>query len=152
MTMQTLIIDVPANSRNPISTGLNFSTNAKVTIVSKGVVTLRGVASLLGAAKDTWNGPTGQPFVEEQYQVACIAPQAYAGALLATTGTIYTPVEGGLLNWTPPSDDNLSFVVNDTLVFEAEDGIVYNGYSDNLGTFQVTIQYDDDDLVGRERH
>jgi len=57
---------------------------------------------------------------------------------LVKTGRIYTAVGGGLLNWSPPTDDNVEFVYNDSR----------GAYDDNAGGFDVTIQYDDEDLIG----
>jgi len=115
-------------SETPVNTGLNFRQGARVTIVSSGF-------ARCGPSYDSY-GPTGNIMFSA---VEVIAPEEWVGALLVKTGNIYTSVGGGLLNWTPPTDDNVEFVYNDTPEW----------YGDNAGGFDVTMQYDDEDLIGR---
>jgi len=147
MAWHTKTVHVPASSHNPISTGLNFAEGAKVTIVSEGV-------ALIGPIKEGWKyqgaeGETAPSPPPEAFGFTRISMEANWGALLAATGTVFTPLHGGLLNWSPPTDDNLSFIVNDTLNAVRE---LPNGFSDNQGGFDVTVWYNDKDLVGRERN
>lgn len=119
---------VDAKNETPVNTGLNFSLDAKVTIVSSGTAAL--------GDGHTWFGPSGQVHETRGHN---ISPGNWKLALLVKTGKIYTPIKGGLLNWTVPTDDNVEFVVNE------EPG----KYGDNYGGFDVTMQYDDEDLIGR---
>lgn len=126
MAIQTWIGRVDAKSETPISTRLNFRPDARVIIVSSGTA--------LAGAGWPWSGPTG---VGLAVRGDCLAPEEWVLALLVKTGSIYTPVGGGLLNWSPPTDDNVEFVVND----------VPRYYGDNGGGFDVMMQYDDEDLA-----
>ena len=126
MAIQTWTGRVDAKTETPISTGLNFRPGARVIIVSSG--TAQAGENL------RWSGPSGIGlFVHGD----SLAPEEWILALLVKTGSIYTSVGGGLLNWSPPTDDNVEFVVND----------VPGLYGDNRGGFDVIMQYDDENLM-----
>jgi hypothetical protein len=107
---------------------LNFRQDAEVTIISNGTARL--------GEGHAWVGPSG---VGHKTNGNYISPEDWGMARLVKTGSIYTPVRGGLLNWSVPTDDNIAFVVND------EPG----KYGYNRGGFDVTMEYDDEDLIGR---
>ncbi len=127
MAIQIWTGRVEAIQEAPINTGLNFRQGARVTIVSSGFARCKDEFALVG--------PSG--YLEQKRTIAP-APEENIGALLVKTGRIYTAVGGGLLNWSPPTDDNVEFVYNDSR----------GAYDDNAGGFDVTIQYDDEDLIG----
>ncbi len=132
MAIQSWSGYVAANSSSPINTGLNLRSNASVTIVSEGFGRNYSPEGTEGVG---YCGPSG--YFRQTHDNAA-SPVHYIGALLAKTGAIYTAVGGGLLDWSPPTDDNLEFVYNDR--------IVDDGYGDNNGGFNVTIKYDDEEL------
>lgn len=116
---------VEAKQEVPVNTELNFRRGARITIVSSGFARFAGDTEM--------RGPSGK------YQLRradAPAPNENIGALLVKTGTICSAVGGGLLNWSPPTDDNVEFVYNDRP----------RTYADNAGHFDVTMQYDNNDL------
>ena len=115
---------VEAMNGGPTSTQLNFRNGAKVTVVSQGFAS-RG---------DEFTGPSGKYGMTRWN---AISPDNYIGALLVKTGGVYTAAGGGLLNWTPPSDDNVEFIYNDTR----------GGFGDNAGGYDVEMEYDTEDLL-----
>ncbi|MCY2978037.1 MAG: hypothetical protein NTU79_05150 [Planctomycetota bacterium] len=124
MTLQVWTGHVNAIDETPVSTELNFKAGSKVTIVSSGFAAYKAAY---------WFGPSGQ-FQKQSPDL--VAPNELTGALLVKCGHTYTSVVGGLLNWSPPTDDNLEFVYNDAP----------GGYFNNDGGFDLQMQYDTDDL------
>ena len=126
MAIQLWTGRVEAKEETPTNTGLNFRQGAQVTIVSSGYARNDPQADYFG--------PCG---FHRFFGDSAPAPDENIGALLVKTGKIYTAVGGGLLKWPPPTDDNVEFVYNDTR----------GNYSNNDGGFDVTMQYDDKDLL-----
>ncbi len=124
MAIQIWTGRVEANQEVPVNTGLNFRQGARVTIVSSGFASCGEVQMY---------GPSGR---FKMYDNGAPASEENIGALLVKTGRIFTAVGGGLLNWSPPTDDNVEFVYNDRR----------GAYGNNIGGFDVTMQYDDRDL------
>ena len=117
---------VESNQEAGVNTGLNFRQGATVTIVSSGWARYSDDRELYGPSGSFGTRRTNAP-----------SPEEPIGALLVKTGRVFTPVGGGLLNWAPPTDDNVEFLFND----------VPGKYGDNVAGFDVTMQYDDDELI-----
>jgi hypothetical protein len=117
---------VDAKNEAPINTGLNFKRGSKITIVASGYA----------RPKDDWHLVGAAGYVRERRNDAP-APDAPIGALIAKTGEIYTFIGCGLINWSPPTDDNLQLLYNDRR----------GTYHDNEGGFNVQIVYDEDSLL-----
>jgi len=121
---QVFHVDVTQGA--PRNTGLNFRPGAQIHIVSDGTAKYDPSVEAFGPS-----GCIGM------HRANTPAPNENIGALLVKTGSIYTPLSGGRLDWQPPTDDNLELVYNDT----------WNGYANNFGSFDVTIEYDQADLM-----
>jgi hypothetical protein len=126
MALQIWTGRVEASQEVPVNTNLNFRQGAHVTIVSTGFARFGDDQRL--------EGPSGR---FEFHRSDAPAPEENIGALLAKTGRVFTAIAGGLLNWAPPTDDNVEFVYNDRR----------GTYGNNAGGFDVTMQYDDQELA-----
>jgi hypothetical protein len=121
-------LEVNVSARNPLPTSSELRRSSPETRIT---ITSRGQANRGGGNR--LESPYGE--IGKKYKNA-ISPENYIGALLVKTGYYYTPIEGGLVNWKPPTDNIIEFIYNDT----------HGGFNNNTGGFTVIIEYNIGDL------